>query len=149
MNIVTFCTAISVAPPKLYAVSLYHDTMTKDAFLSSGRGVLQLLRPRHSSLVPLLGQQSGYTFNKRDACAEAGFVWENHGGLDVLPDCAGYTEVHVESTVLAGDHTLAICRVVGNKQWRDGQLVDAEISPGALDASDVLYTGLLRGEGII
>lgn len=163
MNIVTFSTALSVAPPKLHAVSLYHDTLTKDAFLTSGRGILQLLRPKQKALVPILGKNSGYTLDKRQACAALGWDWvtvskQGAGVSDevtVLPDCAVYLDLRVESTLLAGDHTLAICRVVGTRQWRqdevapEKQMVDGEMQPGALGANDVLYTGLLREEGII
>lgn len=77
MNIVTFCTAVSVSPPKLWIISLYHDTLTKDAFLASGRGVLQLLRPRHKELIGILGKRSGYEagYSKRTECLAKGFVW--------------------------------------------------------------------------
>ena len=82
MNIVTFCTQVSVAAPKLYIISLYYNTLTKDAFLASGSGLLQLLRPEQKHLVPILGRQSGYnnldttTGNKkRLECATIGYPW--------------------------------------------------------------------------
>jgi hypothetical protein len=72
MNIVTFCTPVSVAPPKLWAVSLYTNTMTRDAFLNSKVAVLQLMQPDQAGLVPLLGKRSGYEpgFSKKDACQD-------------------------------------------------------------------------------
>jgi hypothetical protein len=72
MNIVTFCTPVSVAPPKLWAVSLYTSTMTRDAFLNSKVAVLQLMQPDQAGLVPLLGKRSGYEpgFSKKDSCQE-------------------------------------------------------------------------------
>ena len=33
MNIMTFCTPVSVSSPKLWALSFYHGTLTKDSFL--------------------------------------------------------------------------------------------------------------------
>jgi Flavin reductase like domain len=82
MNIVTFCTQVSVAAPKLYIISLYYNTLTKDAFLASGSGLLQLLRPEQKRLVTILGRQSGYhnldtaTGNKkRLECATIGYPW--------------------------------------------------------------------------
>jgi len=40
MNIMTFCTPISVSP-KLWALSLYDNTLTKDSALASKRATLQ------------------------------------------------------------------------------------------------------------
>jgi flavin reductase (DIM6/NTAB) family NADH-FMN oxidoreductase RutF len=105
MNIVTFATAVSVAAPKLWAVSLYHNTLTKDSFLASGTGVLQLLSATVSNnnnsieshqkyLVPVLGKRSGYEYtttptttagssyySKKDESAKLGFGWirSSHG----------------------------------------------------------------------
>ena len=77
MNIVTFATAVSVAPPKIWAVSLYTNTLTRRAFLDAKVGVLQLLRPDQSKLVPILGKRSGYEdgYDKREECKVAGFEW--------------------------------------------------------------------------
>jgi flavin reductase (DIM6/NTAB) family NADH-FMN oxidoreductase RutF len=175
MNIVTFTTAVSVAPPKLWMVSLYLDTLTKDAFLSAGYGVLQLLRPSHKMLVPILGQRSGYDLNhsKREECHLQGFDWvelspilppssdERDSGtlskdlltMQVLPDCASYVHLQVQSTVPAGDHVVALCQVAASSQWDSAtrcvrpSLLDEPISP--LDSQSVLYTGQLRQEGIL
>ena len=75
MNIVTFATPVSVAPPKLWIVSLYTNTMTRDCCLESRVGVLQLLTPSMSQVVPLLGKRSGYEegYSKQKACQEAGY----------------------------------------------------------------------------
>jgi hypothetical protein len=74
MNIVTFATPVSVAPKKLWIVSLYHGTRTKDAFFAAAQSpiaVLQLLEPQHKHLVPILGKRSGYEagYSKAAACA--------------------------------------------------------------------------------
>lgn len=77
MNIVTFATPVSVAAPKLWIVSLYTNTMTRDSFLRSGQGVLQLLTPSMKDLVPVLGKRSGYEagYSKRSECRKIGYEW--------------------------------------------------------------------------
>lgn len=78
MNIITFCTAVSVVSPKLYILSLYYNTLTKDAFVASGMGILQLLRPCQKHLVPILGKHSGYdnrNYSKRLECDAIGYPW--------------------------------------------------------------------------
>ena len=77
MNIVTFATPVSVAPPKLWVVSLYTNTLTRHSFLTSKVGVLQLLAPSLKNVVPILGKRSGYEegFSKRDKCEKVGYKW--------------------------------------------------------------------------
>ena len=85
MSIVTFATPASVAPPKLWAVSLYRTSLTGQAFLNSGRGVLQLLNPHQSALVPILGKRSGHEagFSKGEECERLGSAWVPGGGAAV------------------------------------------------------------------
>lgn len=167
MNIVSFCSSVSVAAPKLWIVSLYHNTLTKDSFLASGEGVLQLLRPAQKVLVPVLGKRSGYEsgYSKRSECASLGFEWvpwstsyddgadAEYRVLELLPDCASYMHLKVLDTIPAGDHVVALCEVIRTSQWDEESrrikpaAVDA--SSSALDATTVLYTGQLRQEGII
>jgi Flavin reductase like domain len=157
MNIVTFCTPVSVAPPKLFIISLYYNTLTKDSFLASGQGILQLLRPSHKRLVPILGKRSGYEsdFFKRDACDALGVAWvptsigsDAESTFDILPNCAAYIQVKVVNTIPAGDHLVALCEVVQSLEWKDGVLIPSSAST-PLDATSALYTGQLRQEGII
>jgi len=77
MNIVTFATPVSVASPKLWIVSLYTNTLTRDSCLSSRVGVLQLLTPTMQDLVPILGKRSGYEegYSKREECGKVGYEW--------------------------------------------------------------------------
>jgi len=86
MNIVTFATPVSVAPPKLWTISLYRNTLTREAFFSSGIGILQLLNPSQKSLVPLLGKRSGYEegYYKREECQKVGFTWIAGNGCNLL-----------------------------------------------------------------
>jgi hypothetical protein len=84
MNIVTFASPVSVAPPKLWIVSLYTNTLTRDAFLESKVAVLQLLTPELKTLVPILGKRSGYEqgFSKRDECEALGHAWVSRSRSD-------------------------------------------------------------------
>ena len=170
MNIITFATPVSVAPPKLWAVSLYYNTLTKDSFCESKRAVLQLLKPRHKHLVPVLGKRSGYEegYSKYNECLELGFPWTNpsgfgaeslFNGLPLLPDCSLYIQLELQSLQEAGDHVVALCRVVGTGVWdassesvvplQQDDSSGQQQEPLALDPSSALYTAQLRAEGII
>jgi flavin reductase (DIM6/NTAB) family NADH-FMN oxidoreductase RutF len=171
MNIVTFATAVSVAPPKLWAVSLYHDTLTKDSFLKSGTGVLQLLAPSQKMLIPALGKRSGYEagYSKPDACADLGFAWvtcrrrnlglssaaadHSYDRMELLPACSSYIFLKLVSTVEAGDHLVALCQVTGTGVWDEGGQtvlpVQENALPRCLDPSSALYTGQLRQDDIL
>lgn len=157
MNIVTFCTPVSVAAPKLFVISLYYNTLTMDSFLASGQGILQLLRPSQKMLVPILGKRSGYEtdFSKRDACDALDLAWvptsigsDAETPLDILPNCASYLRVRIINTIPAGDHLVALCEVLQSWEWKGGTLVPASTS-SPLDPTSALYTGQLRQEGII
>ena len=184
MNIVTFCSAVSVASPKLWIVSLYYDTLTKDSFLAASVSdnddeniaVLQLLRPVHKELVPVLGKQSGYdtAYSKQEECAQRGFPWVANTvvavdkeqqqqpppttALQLLPDCATYIYLKLINTMPAGDHVVALCEVVQTGRWDAARKAlvlvhedddDDRRPPSQLDPSTVLYTGQLRDENII
>ena len=170
MNIVTFASAVSVAVPKYWMISLYHDTLTKDSFCEAKEGVLQLLTPQQKNLVPILGKRSGYEkgFSKSEACQKVGTPWidrheltassDDQRGkapqLALLPDCAAYLHVKLESTVNAGDHLVTICELINTGVWDTKDQTVKQRSPDAesvspMDHHNVLYTGLLRQEGII
>jgi flavin reductase (DIM6/NTAB) family NADH-FMN oxidoreductase RutF len=161
MNVVTFATAVSVAIPKLWVVSLYYDTLTKDSFCEKGTGVLQLLRPSQKVLVPVLGKRSGYEqdFDKKEECSKLGFNWirsswiaGKEGLVDLLPDCACYIALRLKETMPAGDHLVALCEVIETGQWDPNEeevIPRGDSSALRLDPSTVLYTAELREEGII
>lgn len=164
MNIVTFATTVSVATPKLWVVSLYYDTLTKDSFLSSETAVLQLLTPLQKHLVNVLGMRSGYekSYSKQTECSNLGFHWVqsslasqgnrpgDRSSIELLPRCATYIYLKLKETIPAGDHLVALCEVVQTGQWDDAK-GDVVIGGGedALDPTSALYTGQLRQEGII
>lgn len=162
----TFCTPVSISP-KLWALSLYYNTRTLDSFLVHKRGIIQLLRPEHAYLVPILGKRSGYDIDKALASFdEAGIKWASMTAVDsgrweddhaVLPNCASYLRVEIleEGSALmeAGDHLLALCQVIQTGIWNAPEQKVEWLSPDTtqtpLDAPEVLYTGHLRREGIL
>lgn len=95
MNIVTYATAASVAPPKLWTVSLYTNTLTHHAFFycsdkipfssecgnqQTRWGILQLLSKHQSALVEILGKHSGIDeknqgYDKEIECMKVGYPW--------------------------------------------------------------------------
>lgn len=95
MNIITFCTPVSVAPPKLWTISLYKNAMTKEYFFNENNkdddddscsaknriGILQLLDKNQCDVVPILGKRSGYEkdYNKELECRKIGFEWTEIG----------------------------------------------------------------------
>ena len=142
-------------------VSLYYNTKTKDSFDNAKMGVLQLLAPSQKNLVPVLGKRSGYEegYDKSAACAKEGFPWVDASSLvldassrmDLLPECVSYIQLQWLSSTPAGDHEVALCEVVSTGVWDAEQqrvVTSAETST-PLDQDTVLYTGLLRSEGII
>ena len=175
MNIMTFCTPVSVAPPKLWTLSLYTNTMTKEYFFKSKIGILQLLDKKQCDLVPILGKRSGYEldYSKELECEKNGFKWGNYGitskeidnddyeeeeekllqSIQLLPNCQSYIKVRLLETFDAGDHEVALCQVIGVAEWdeKDQCVVDVNTKDDiqAKDENIVLYTGYLRRQGII
>ena len=175
MNIMTFCTPVSVAPPKLWTLSLYTNTMTKEYFFKSKIGILQLLDKKQCDLVPILGKRSGYEldYSKELECEKNGFKWGNYGitskeidnddyeeeeekllqSIQLLPNCQSYIKVRLLETFDAGDHEVALCQVIGVAEWdeKDQCVVDVNTKDDiqAKDENIVLYTGYLRQQGII
>jgi flavin reductase (DIM6/NTAB) family NADH-FMN oxidoreductase RutF len=174
MNIVTFATPASVDPsrPKLWVLSLYYDTLTKESFCRSGCGVLQLLTPSHKDLVNVLGKHSGYNtdgqgggpYNKQAACAKLGHSWVESdpwtragnamGPMDLIPGCTSYVFLkHLGKQLDAGDHVVVLCKVLATGRWDEDRraIVDVDIDQPSvpLDPRSALYTGQLREEGLL
>lgn len=63
MNLVTYAAPIALQPP-MYALGLYHDTLSRDNMLSHKHGVLQILAEQHAHLFHLLGKTSGRDVDK-------------------------------------------------------------------------------------
>lgn len=145
--------------------------------MHSGIGVLQLLSINQSSLVPILGKHSGHdeSYSKQDECALAGFPWvEKDVGsflssfdgdddetcdknsfqeMHLLPECESYLKLRLLQTVEAGDHEVALCRIVDVGHWSDELRsvvsVNMEYVQKPKDEAEVLYTAQLRRESII
>ena len=128
MNIVTFTSPVSVAPPKLWIVSLYDNTLTQEALMRSKVGVLLPLSPTKSVLVPFLGKRSGYKdkYSKRDGCREVNNEWILHSlsvettstqqqeSLDItlLLHCTSYIQIKLLDVIPAGDNNACLGEVV-------------------------------------
>jgi len=182
MNILTFATPVSVSDPKLWIVSLYNQTLTQKSFFQSKVAVLQLLTEKQAPLVDVLGKRSGMEegFSKEDACAEKDFSWisesskgkEKDGtnsfyssvdvskkekiliqSLQLLPQCQSYIKLRYLKKILAGDHQVALCQVLGVGFWNEalGRIsnVPHDELTIAKDEASVLYTSFLRKKSII
>ena len=132
-------------------VSLYHNTMTKDAFLQSRYGILQLMDQSQKDLIPLLGKKSGYErmdddvgscsnyYDKAMECSKLGYEWmESSSGsspsldsIKILPRCQSYIKLKVIKSMEGGDHELALCEVVGVGEWDDGRREVVEVAVGS------------------
>ena len=98
-----------------------------------------------------------------------GVAGVDHWDVDLLPGCAWYIQLQYLSKLDAGDHEVALCQVTSTGVWNgecvvacDDALAATSVAATAvgatttttttmtrLDPSNVLYTGLLRAEGII
>ena len=118
MNITTYCCPVTIAPSRRFAVALYTHTATARNALATGRGVLQILRQQHKSLVPLLGKQSAHDVDKLEAVQKQGFGIVNRHGAPTLADAYGVVALKIVSVETAGDHHLALCEVVAHETLR-------------------------------
>ena len=115
MNITTYCCPVTIAPSRRFAVALYTHTATARNALATGRGVLQILRKQHASLVPLLGKQSAHDVDKLDGVRAEGFSIVERHGVPTLADAYGVVSLEIVSIETAGDHHLALCEVVAHE----------------------------------
>lgn len=131
---------------------------------TKGVGILQLLSPKQSNLVPVLGKTSGWDGGasmKKEECAKLGHEWvTTFGGVgessfEVLPNCASYLNIQLKRVTDGRDHDVCIVEVVNTGVWDDVNKTVLWLEEGdvneqpALDASNTLYSGQLRNEGII
>ena len=128
---------------------------------TAGVGVLQLLSPGQSDLVPILGKMTGWDghVDKREECSKLAHGWvrvEGSGAeFEVLPGCASYLEVRLKRVTDGGDHDVAIAEIVGVGAWDSTRetvrWLDEDEAGGQapIDPSTALYSGQLRSEGII
>ena len=108
MNITTYCCPVTLKPSRRMAVALYTHTATARNMLATGRGVLQVLRQRHESLVTLLGKTSAHDVDKLGEMRDMGFETVERFGVPTLADAAGVIALELVSLETAGDHHLAV-----------------------------------------
>ncbi len=128
---------------------------------TKGVGILQLLSPKQSKLVSILGKMPGWdggAATKKEECAKLGHEWvavesSDDERFEVLPHCASYIQVELKRVVDGGDHDVCIVQVIKTGVWDDGKKsvfwLEGNDQQPALDASTALYSGQLRDEGII
>ncbi|MCS7064542.1 MAG: flavin reductase family protein [Methylacidiphilales bacterium] len=135
LNICTYVTPITLQP-KRYAIALYTPSYTLSCLLECPEAdlVLHLLSREQLPLVPVLGQRSGWRFDKVDYLRRHGWlkIW-NHRA--VLTQTAAYFQLRLGEVREAGDHHLAIMDLVRAK--------------GERAAEDVLTTHHLIEQGVI
>lgn len=131
LNIVTYASPIAIQPDRMYALSLFKNTMSWKNMLQSKRGVLQILQQKHAVLLDVLGRQSGYNIDKLEAISKLGFEIDYRFGLPVLKDSIGVMQLEIVFPPLdCGDHDVVVCKVVGFEN------IDVAARP--------LYTGYLK-----
>ena len=144
MNILTYATPVGVQP-RLWAVSLFRKTLSRDNFVAHKGGVLQQLCNSHAQLTYPLGGLSGRDVDKASACAGAGFAWMDaieDGQPQLLPGCAMYVRLEqVGELQEAGEHDVALCRV----DFYTG--LDGPPSDGALCSSSLRAKKLITDRG--
>lgn len=146
MNILTYATPVSVRPDRVWSIGIFKGTQTHENFSKSKTGILQLLAPRHSKVVRLLGGSSGKEVDKCEECKKLGFPWIILDGEEkmplILPDCVYYLELTLIGDLIdCGSHDVALCKV-------NSMLID-EINEDEIQQIPYLNTASLREMGLI
>lgn len=157
MNIVTYTTPVSISPDRIWCVGLVKSSLSHQNFMNNDFGILQLLCPKHSSLVKLLGGSSGRDVDKQSECRERGFKWQ-YLAIDkdddeddikylplVLPDCTYYLLLNRIHVVDGGSHDVFICNV--ETMWTTFR--NEELEDNADEDDSYLSTRKLRNLGLI
>lgn len=121
--------------PPLLAVSVNPENASYPLLRTGGAFAVSVLKTGQLELAEHFGTRSGRHQDKL-----AGVAWRpGYRGLPVLEHALAYFECQLTECVPAGDHQLAVGRVVG------GRILDREAAPmlyaqtGAMDASGALY----------
>ncbi|HEX4585551.1 MAG TPA: flavin reductase family protein [Burkholderiaceae bacterium] len=127
-------TQASYDPPML-AVSINPRNASYPLVVASGAFVVNVLKQGQLELARHFGTRSG-----REQDKLAGIDWRpGHKGAPVLEKALACFECELIQCVPAGDHQLAVARVVG------GRILDPDAAPmsyaetGAMDGSAALY----------
>ena len=127
--------------------SLEKSSQNLNDTLKSKRGILQLLAPKQSKVVRLLGGSSGKEVDKREECKKLGFPWIVLDGEEemplVLPDCVYYLElILIGDLIDCGSHDVALCKV-------NSMLIRDEAKEDEIQQLPYLNTASLREMGLI
>jgi flavin reductase (DIM6/NTAB) family NADH-FMN oxidoreductase RutF len=121
--------------PLLLAVSINPENASHAILQASGGFAVSVLKTGQLELARHFGTRSGRGHDKL-----AGVAWRpGHKGAPVLPEALAYFECELDSRAPAGDHEIAIGRVIG------GQILDCDAAPmtyaetGSMDGSGTLY----------
>lgn len=121
MNICTYVMAVS-RKPKLYAVSIEHESQTLDNLANGQIAVLQLLTHEQSNLIRPFGLKSGKKYDKEKWLENKGLLTEWQG-QKVLKDSAALLLLKKVNQVSAGDHELFIFSVLKSKTIKDSGIL--------------------------
>jgi flavin reductase (DIM6/NTAB) family NADH-FMN oxidoreductase RutF len=121
--------------PLLLAVSVNPDNASHAILQASGGFAVSVLKGGQLELARHFGTRSGRGQDKL-----AGVAWSpGHKGAPVLQEALAYFECELVNRTPAGDHEIAVGRVIG------GQILDRDATPmiyadtGAMDGSSTLY----------
>jgi len=119
-NIMTYVSPVSMKP-KVYVLALDPKTKTFLNFLSTGKGVLQMLSRKQTKHVSLLGKQSGAKTNKFKKLEEAQLLktWK---GFKCFQDANAWIEmecIDAFGQTHDGDHELFLCKALSFKNLSD------------------------------
>ncbi len=123
LHICTYVTPISLRP-KLYLIAIYHGTRTHQLITQNPQSplILQLLHIEQMALVPILGQRSGFRFDKAAYLSKNGLL-SSWRGYPVLSAASAYILLEAAQIVKlahdAGDHDCIIARTVASKSQSD------------------------------
>jgi flavin reductase (DIM6/NTAB) family NADH-FMN oxidoreductase RutF len=123
--------------PPMLAVSINPQNASYPLLVASAGFVVNVLKEGQLELARHFGTRSG-----REQDKLAGISWRpGHKGAPVLEQALACFECELVQCVPAGDHQLAVARVVG------GRILDPDAAPmsygdtGAMDGSAALYAG--------
>jgi flavin reductase (DIM6/NTAB) family NADH-FMN oxidoreductase RutF len=121
--------------PLLLALSINPDNASHPLLHAGGGFTVNVLKQGQENLATRFGTRSG-----RDEDKLAGILWHSgRTGAPILEDALAYFDCRLSSQLKAGDHELAVGRVV------DGRILDPNGVPltyadtGDMDGSSALY----------
>ncbi|HUD24257.1 MAG TPA: flavin reductase family protein [Burkholderiaceae bacterium] len=121
--------------PMLLAVSINPHNASHSILQASGGFSVSVLKQGQLELARTFGTRSGRGPDKLAGVA----WWPGHKGAPVLQEALAYFECELTDRVPAGDHEIAIGRVVGGRILDRGATPMAYGETGAMDGSSTIY----------